>query len=157
MISRLNRHNYLSHSTLQIYCATSLVLSLKAAVVQKSKTSALQTIYAVLMKWSCIKIDWWSNGELPQSFCTRNWGGGLPWPSCRPAPPIFSTLYLPYLAETTFTAYEQKTHRRTECVGSNIILTGRPAWRPVFFCVCVCVGGEGSPQNWLLLQQSAPP
>ena len=53
--------------------------------------------------------------------------GDLLWPSCKPAPPIFSTcssppnpVYTTKRIETTFTVYEQKKNRRTDCFGRNI-------------------------------------
>ena len=65
-------------------CICVFSCSLKAPVTQKGKKSVFQKKFPVL-----IKIEWWSNRELLRYFAREM--GDLLWPSCRPAPPIFST------------------------------------------------------------------
>ena len=74
--------------------------------------------------WSSINIDRWSKDEVWHSLWSRN--GGSPVALLKPSPVhllhvLISTQPSLYdQIETTFTVYQQNTHRRTECFGRNI-------------------------------------
>ena len=111
---------------LSVWSMWMTVLNLKAPVIQKSlkNHNLICFCYSHVQSNPSLKLTGDQMERDHTHFALER--GDLLWHSCRPTSPIFSTCYSPpnpvyptKRIETTFTAYEENIHLRTECFDRN--------------------------------------